>query len=57
MPFLALIFAGLLLLKLFEPSSVRLYLSDVLQQEFSRYLAGTFDPMLPATERSTNAAL
>ena len=53
--FLALIFAGLLLLKLFEPSSVRLYLSDVLQQEFSRYLAGTFDPMLPATERSTNA--
>jgi hypothetical protein len=51
--FLAFIFTGLLLLKLFEPGSVRLYLSDVLQQEYSRYLAGTFDPMLPDTERST----
>jgi chromosome segregation ATPase len=27
----------------------------VLQQEFNRYLAGTFDPMLPVTERSTNS--
>ena len=53
--FLGFIFAGLLLLKLFEPSSARLYLSDVLQQEFGRYLAGTFDSMLPTTERSTNS--
>jgi predicted nucleic acid-binding Zn-ribbon protein len=52
--FLIFIFAGLLLLKLFEPSSVRLYMSDVLQQEYGRYLAGTFDAMLPVTERSTN---
>lgn len=51
--FLGIIFGGLLLLKLFEPSSVRLYLSDVLQQEYGRYLAGTFDDLLPATERST----
>lgn len=52
--FLAFIFAGLLLLKLFEPSSVRLYLSEVLQQEYSRYLAGSFDSVLAAPERSTS---
>ncbi len=51
--FLAFIFCGLLLLKLFEPSSIRLYLSEVLQQEYERYLAGTFDPVLPPTETST----
>jgi len=50
--FLGIIFGGILLLKLFEPSSVRLYLSDVLQQEYGRYLAGSFDDLLPATERS-----
>ena len=52
--FLVFILSGLLLLKLFEPASVRLYLSDVLQQEFDRYLAGTFDPLLPPTERSSS---
>lgn len=52
--FLGFIFAGILLLKLFEPRSVRLYLSDVLQQEYDRYLAGTFDIALPPSERSTN---
>ncbi len=51
--FLAIIFGGLLLLKLFEPSSVRLYLSEVLQQEYGRYLAGSFDDLLPTVERST----
>jgi hypothetical protein len=51
--FLAFVFSGLLLLKLFEPISIRLYLSEVLQQEYVRYLAGTFDGMLPDTERST----
>ncbi len=50
--FLGFIFAGLLLLKLFEPSSVRLYFSEVLQQEYLRYRAGTFDSSLPSTERS-----
>lgn len=50
--FLAFIFFGLLLLKLFEPTSIRLYLSEVLQQEYIRYLAGSFDDMLPDTERS-----
>ena len=53
--FLAFIFSGLLLLKMFEPSSVHLYLSEVLQQEYGRYLAGTFDPVLPSTERSTTS--
>jgi hypothetical protein len=52
--FLGMIFTGLLLLKLFEPNSVKLYLSEVLQQEYDRYLAGTFDAMLPVTERSTS---
>lgn len=51
--FLAFIFFGLLLLKLFEPASIRLYMSEVLQQEYVRYLAGTFDEVLPDTERST----
>jgi hypothetical protein len=52
--FLAFIFGGLLLLKLFEPSSVRLYMSEVLQQEYLRYKAGIFDHALPEGERSTN---
>jgi hypothetical protein len=51
--FLAFVFFGLLLLKMFEPTSIRLYLSEVLQQEYIRYLAGTFDDMLPDTERSS----
>lgn len=51
--FLAFIFAGLLLLKLFEPYTVRLYFSEVLQQEFTRYRAGSFDDALPDPERST----
>jgi len=51
--FLAIIFFGLLLLKLYEPSSVRLYMSEVLQQEYLRYRAGVFDEFLPAGEQST----
>lgn len=51
--FLGLIFGAILLLKLFEPHSVRLYLSEVLQQEYDRYCAGVFDSLLPETERST----
>ncbi len=54
--FLIFIFAGILLLKLFEPSSVRLYLSEILQQEFDRYRVGTFDALLPEGERSTSAS-
>jgi hypothetical protein len=52
--FLAFIFSGILLLKLFEPASVRLYMSEVLQQEFLRYQAGIFDDELPAGEKSTS---
>jgi hypothetical protein len=51
--FLLFIFAGLLLLKLFEPYSVRLYFSEVLQQEYDRYRTGAFDEVLPEVERST----
>jgi flagellar biosynthesis chaperone FliJ len=51
--FLAFIFIGLLLLKLFEPRSTRFYLSEVLQQEYDRYLAGSFDKLLPEPERSS----
>lgn len=50
--FLAFIFVGLLLLKMFEPSSVRLYMSDVLQQEYQRYKTGVYDDYLPPGERS-----
>jgi len=52
--FLAFIFAGLLLLKLFEPYSVKLYFSEVLQQEYDRYRAGAFDDALPPMERSSS---
>jgi hypothetical protein len=51
--FLAFIFIGLLILKLFEPRSIRYYLSEVLQQEYSRYLVGAFDELLPLVEKST----
>jgi hypothetical protein len=54
--FLGFIFVGLLLLKLFEPYSVRLYFSEVLQQEYTRYRAGGFDNVLTASERSAAAA-
>ena len=53
MAFLGLIFAGLLLLKLYEPHSIRLYFSEILQMEYERYLAGTFDDKLHVTERSS----
>lgn len=51
--FLGFIFIGLLLLKLFEPRSTRFYLSEVLQQEYSRYLARSFDELLPDTEKAS----
>ena len=51
--FLGIIFSGLMLLKFFEPASVRNYLSEVLQSEYDRYLAGAFDAMLEHYERST----
>ena len=51
--FLGFIFVGLLLLKLFEPRSTRYYLSEVLQQEYSRYLSGSFDELLPDSEKAS----
>ena len=51
--FLGFIFVGLLILKLFEPRSIKLYLSEVLQGENQRYLAGSFDHLLPENEQST----
>jgi hypothetical protein len=50
--FLAFLFAAMVLHKLFEPSAVRLYLSELLQQEYTRYLEGAFDEYLPTAERA-----
>lgn len=52
--FLALLFTGLLLLKLYEPTSIRLYFSELLQMEYMRYLAGAYDDALHPNERSSS---
>lgn len=53
--YLGFLFTALLLLKLFELSSVRLYFSEILQQEFLRYEVGVYDSQLPLIEGSSNA--
>lgn len=50
--YLGMMFAGILILKLYEPRSARLYFSEILQQQYTQYLAGSFDHLLPETERS-----
>jgi hypothetical protein len=52
--FLAIIFCGLLLLKIFEPASVHLYMSDILQDAYISYMGGLYDKALPDAEKSTN---
>jgi len=54
--FLVFLFCSMLVLKIFEPRGVRMYLSEALQQEWQRYQAGAFDKWLPHHERS-NAAI
>lgn len=51
--FLVLIFAALLILKLFQPNSVKLYLNEILQDLYKQYLLGAFDCFLEEHERST----
>jgi hypothetical protein len=54
--FLAFLFFALLLLKLFEPRSVRVYFSERLQGLYRQYLGGLFDPHLDSAERSAGTA-
>jgi hypothetical protein len=49
--FLAFLFLALFILKIFEPRSVRIYLSEALQQEWRRYKARAFDIWLAPEER------
>ncbi|HYR77271.1 MAG TPA: DUF4407 domain-containing protein [Pyrinomonadaceae bacterium] len=50
--FLVFLFLSLFILKIFEPRSVRIYLSEALQQEWKRYLAGAFDIWLTKVDKS-----
>lgn len=53
--FLGFIFLSLMLLKLFEPRGVRIYLSDALQQHYKTYLDGGFNSLIRnPLERSKN---
>jgi|GEM_PF-1218335 len=54
--FLAFLFFAMVILKLFEPRGVRIYLSEAMQQEWQRYRGGAFDAWLRHYERS-NAAI
>lgn len=49
--FLSFLFLALLLLKFFEPRSVRIYLSEALQQAYITYKNGGYDAFIPADER------
>ena len=49
--FLAIIFMVFLSLKLFEPRSVKIYLSEALQDEWQRYKKGEFDDWLSESDR------
>jgi hypothetical protein len=50
--FLAFLFFSMLVLKIFEPRGVRIYLSEAMQQEWQRYKAGAFDIWLAHHERA-----
>jgi hypothetical protein len=50
--FLVFLFLSLLILKLFEPKGMKLYLSEALQLEWQRYKAGSFNQWLAPQERS-----
>src|ERR1051326_1444135 len=49
---LAFLFTALLLLKLFQPHALRIYLSEALQDEWKRYQAGAFDGWLEPLDNS-----
>jgi hypothetical protein len=50
--FLAFLFLALIVLKLFQPASVSVYYSELLQDLGAQYRAGAFDAWLPPEERS-----
>lgn len=50
--FLAFLFLALIVLKLFQPASVSVYFSEILQDLNAQYRAGSFDSWLPPEERS-----
>lgn len=52
--FLAFLFLGLLILKLFQPRSVAVYYSEELHSLHDEWERGLFDAYLPAAERSDN---
>ena len=51
--FLAFIFAALVLLKLFQPRSVRIYFNEKLQDLYREYLAGTLNKWIAKEEQVT----
>jgi hypothetical protein len=54
--FLGFLFVALVLLKLFEPRSVRVYFSERLQGLYRQYVGGLFDAHLEPAERSIGSA-
>jgi hypothetical protein len=50
--FLGLLFLALFILKMFEPRSVKIYLSESLHEEWKRYQAGAFDVWLSRVDKS-----
>jgi hypothetical protein len=54
--FLGFLFVALVLLKLFEPRSVKVYFSEWLQDLYRQYQGGLFDPHLDFAERSIGSA-
>ena len=52
--FLAFIFAALVLLKLFQPRSVRIYYNEKLQDLYREYLAGNLNRWIAKEERSND---
>ena len=54
--FLAFLFVAMVLLKLFEPRSVKVYFSERLQGLYRQYVGGLFDPHLDPAERSIGSA-
>lgn len=51
---LMLLIAGFLTVKLLPNSGLKIYFSDVLQQEWTRYQQGAFDDWLDAKDKSSN---
>ena len=49
--FLAFIFAALILLKLFQPRSIKIYYNEQMQDLYGQYLSGRFDLWLSNVER------